>query len=90
MGKDLEKLKVTIEGDASPLKKELSSGRREVSRTLDSIRSSIKKIKSLTSNFSLKGKIKDIQIKAGFKIPTEEYKEISANVQKAEDTLNRY
>ena len=90
MGKDLEKLKVTIEGDASPLKKELSSGRREVSRTLDSIKSSIKKIKSLTSNFSLKGKIKDIQIKAGFKIPTEEYKEISANIQKAEDTLNRY
>lgn len=90
MGKDLEKLKVTIEGDVSPLKKELNSGRREVSRTLDSIRSSIKKIKSLTSNFSLKGKIKDIQIKAGFKIPTEEYKEISANVQKAEDTLNRY
>ena len=90
MRKDLEKLKVTIEGDASPLKKELSSGRREVSRTLDSIKSSIKKIKSLTSNFSLKGKIKDIQIKAGFKIPTEEYKEISANIQKAEDTLNRY
>lgn len=90
MGKDLEKLKVTIEGDTSPLKKELNSGRREVSRTLDSIKSSIKKIKSLTSNFSLKGKIKDIQIKAGFKIPTEEYKEISANVQKAEATLNRY
>ena len=113
MGDTLHKMQVKIEGDASPLKKELESSRQEVKRgveaiqketekmknpfrnlvgnkTIESVRASMSKIKASFESFSLKDKTKEFQIKAGIKIPTEEYQEITRQLEKVQSTLDRY
>ena len=45
MSEDLKKMKVTIEGDAKSLKKELGSARGDVKKTTDIFKNEIEKIK---------------------------------------------
>lgn len=112
MGEDLKKMKVTIEGDASSLKKEANSASQEVKKSsetirretekikssfqtlssnkaLESVRASMRKLKESFSSFSLKDKTKEFQIKAGIKVPTEEYKELEQCTKKAEESLSQ-
>ncbi len=113
MGDTLHKMQVKIEGDSSPLKKELESSRQEVkrgveaiqketekmknpfrnltgSKTVESVRASMRKIKASFESFSLKDKTKEFQIKAGIKVPTEEYKNVISDIDKVQAKLDRY
>lgn len=60
------------------------------SKTIDSVRNSMKKIKDSFSSFSLKDKTKEFQIKSGIKVPTEEYKTTNAEIKKMQARLDRY
>lgn len=113
MSEDLKKMKVTIEGDAKSLKKELGSARGDVRKTTDifkneiekmrnsfrklsnngaaeAIRNTMQKIKASVSAFSLKDKTKEFQIRAGIKVPTEEYEQVKTTIEKAQAQLGKY
>lgn len=60
------------------------------SKTLSSVRASMKKIKDSFASFSLKDKTKEFQIKAGIKVPTEEYKNVISDIDKVQAKLDRY
>ena len=113
MGEDLAKLKVTIEADTSPLKKELDKSRQEVKKSTDAIRQETdkiknpfqnlgsdkilgpirnmtQKIKKALSSVSLKDAVKNYQVKAGFKVETNDYKLVKSEIEKAQAALNRY
>ena len=113
MSEDLKKMKVTIEGDAKSLKKELGSARGDVRKTTDifkneiekmrnsfrklsnngaaeAVRNTMQKIKASVSAFSLKDKTKEFQIRAGIKVPTEEYEQVKATIEKAQAQLGKY
>lgn len=51
-GEDLAKLKVTIEADTSPLKKELDKSRQEVKKSTDAIKQETDKIKNPFQNLA--------------------------------------
>lgn len=60
------------------------------SKTLSSVRASMKKIKDSFASFSLKDRTKELQIKAGIKVPTEEYKNVISDIDKVQAKLDRY
>lgn len=60
------------------------------SKTLSSVRASMKKIKDSFASFSLKDRTKEFQIKAGIKVPTEEYKNVISDIDKVQAKLDRY
>lgn len=60
------------------------------SKTLSSVRASMKKIKDSFASFSLKDRTKEFQIKAGIKVPTEEYKNVISYIDKVQAKLDRY
>lgn len=107
MSEDLKKMKVTIEGDAKSLKKELGSARAEVKKVTDvfknafkldesqalrSVRSTMQKVKavvsSVTPKLGFKGKMQEFQIKAGIKVPTEEFQNVENSMDKLQQKVN--
>lgn len=86
--KNLATLKVTITADKSPLKKALDSAKQETEKSTSQIQGMLQKIKKTMSSVSLKGMVKDFQVKSGIKVPTQEFQELQDGMKQAEATLN--
>lgn len=99
---DSGKMKKEMDKSRQEVKKSVSAIRQETAKlknpfqnfsstkAVQSIRSATAKIKSALSGISPKQSIKDFQIKAGIKVDTEEFKQVKADIENAEQTLNRY
>lgn len=94
---DLKKLTVTLEVNTGAYKNALRAARQETEKSAEVARSASNSIKKSMSSVStkgfmsgIKGRIKDYQLKAGIKVPTKEYEEITAELENAEAALNRY
>lgn len=85
--KNLATLKVTITADKNPLKKALDSAKQDTARNTSQIQGMLQKIKKTMSSVSLKGMVKDFQIKSGIKVPTEEFQELQSSLESAKESL---
>lgn len=95
MNKDLATLKVNLTADNSNLKKEMNSARQTVRNATEAMRKETRKIQNPFKNTggndplsSVKGMMqkwksikKDFQIKAGIKVPTEDYQMVNDSIQ---------
>lgn len=117
MSEDLAKLKVTIEGDSKPFKREMSQSEAEAKKASDAIKKAMSGInfknklgkeelaagnllKKTLSDIksgglpqsvkdSMKDYIKQAQLAAGIKVHTEEYKDLSSDIDAAEKALSK-
>ena len=94
---DLKKLTVTLEVNTGAYKNALRAARQETEKSAEVARSASNSIKKSMSSVStkgfmsgIKGRIKDYQLKAGIKVPTKEYAEITAELENAEVALQLY
>lgn len=85
--KNLATLKVTITADKNPLKKALDSAKQDTARSTSQIQGMLQKIKKTMSSVSLKGMVKDFQVKSGIKVPTEEFQELQSSLESAKESL---
>ena len=85
--KNLASLKVTITADKSPLKKALDSAKQDTEKSTSQIQGILQKIKKTMSSVSLKGMVKDFQVKSGIKVPTQEFQELRDGASQARDAL---
>lgn len=85
--KNLATLKVTVTADKSPLKKALDSAKQDTAKSTSQIQGMLQKIKKTMSSVSLKGMVKDFQIKSGIKVPTQEFQELREEAGQARDAL---
>lgn len=86
--KNLATLKVTVTADKSPLKKALDSAKQDTEKSTSQIQGMLQKIRKAMSSVSLKGMVKDFQVKSGIKVPTQEFQELQDGMKQAEATLN--
>ena len=56
----------------------------------EAVRNTMQKIKASVSAFSLKDKTKEFQIRAGIKVPTEEYEQVKTTIEKSQAQLGKY
>ena len=73
-------MKVTIEADSSPLKRELDKSRQEVKKSTEAIRQETDKIKNPFQR--IKDMVKGYQVKAGIKTETADYKALKTILRK--------
>ena len=85
--KNLATLKVTVTADKSPLKKALDSAKKDTEKSTSQIQRILQKIRKTMSSVSLKGMVKDFQVKSGIKVPTQEFQELREEAGKARDAL---
>ena len=85
--KNLATLKVTVTADKSPLKKALDSAKQDTAKSTSQIQGMLQKIRKTMSSVSLKGMVKDFQIKSGIKVPTQEFQELREEAGQARDAL---
>lgn len=95
--KNLATLKVTVTADKSPLKKALDSAKQDTAKSTSQIQWMLKKIRKTMSSVSLKGMVKDFQVKSGIKVPTQEFKdateslyELKRRLEEANEVLDKY
>lgn len=102
MGSELARLKVVLEATTAPMKKALNEIRgitrnttadiqRETFRISDAVKmdDATETVKKQISVFQkLKRAITDYQVKAGIKVPTQEFNDLEAGMKKAESTLS--
>lgn len=95
--KNLATLKVTVTADKSPLKKALDSAKQDTAKSTSQIQGMLQKIKKTMSSVSLKGMVKDFQVKSGIKVPTQEFKdateslyELKRSLEEANEVLDKY
>ena len=85
--KNLATLKVTVTADKSPLKKALDSAKQDTAKSTSQIQGMLQKIRKTMSSVSLKGMVKDFQVKSGIKVPTQEFQELREEAGQARDAL---
>ena len=95
--KNLATLKVTVTADKSPLKKALDSAKQDTAKSTSQIQGMLQKIRKTMSSVSLKGMVKDFQVKSGIKVPTQEFKdateslyELKRRLEEANEVLDKY
>lgn len=85
--KILAALKVIITADKRPLKKALDGAKRDTEKSTSQIQGMLQKIRKTMSSVSLKGMVKDFQVKSGIKVPTQEFQELREGASQARDAL---
>lgn len=95
--KILAALKVIITADKRPLKKALDGAKRDTEKSTSQIQGMLQKIRKTMSSVSLKGMVKDFQVKSGIKVPTQEFKdateslyELKLSLEEANEALDKY
>ena len=102
MGDTLAKLKVILEASTSSYKKEMEKAQKVTKSVSDSVKSETSKVKqamkmddateSVKKQVSVFQKMKQAitkyQVKAGIKVPTQDFQELQSGIQKAEGTLS--
>lgn len=101
MGDTLAKLKVILEASTSSYKKEMEKAQKVTKSVSDSVKSETSKVKqamkmddateSVKKQVSVFQKMKQAitkyQVKAGIKVPTQDFQELQSGIKKAEGTL---
>lgn len=85
--KILATLKTVITADKSPLKKALDGAKQDTEKSTSQIQGMLQKIRKTMSSVSLKGMVKDFQMKSGIKVPTEEFQELQSSLESAKESL---
>lgn len=102
MGDTLAKLKVILEASTSSYKKEMEKAQKVTKSVSDSVKSETSKVKqamkmddateSVKKQVSVFQKMKQAitkyQVKAGIKVPTQDFQELQSGIKKAESTLS--
>lgn len=102
MGDTLAKLKVILEASTSSYKKEMEKAQKVTKSVSDSVKSETSKVKqamkmddateSVKKQVSVFQKMKQAitkyQVKAGIKVPTQNFQELQSGIKKAEGTLS--
>lgn len=102
MGDTLAKLKVILEASTASYKKEMEKAQKVTKNVSDSVKSEISKVKqamkmddateSVKKQVSVFQKMKQAitkyQVKAGRKVPTQDFQELQSGMKKAEGTLS--
>lgn len=102
MGDTLAKLKVILEASTASYKKEMEKAQKVTKNVSDSVKSEISKVKqamkmddateSVKKQVSVFQKMKQAitkyQVKAGIKVPTQDFQELQSGIKKAEGTLS--
>lgn len=102
MGDTLAKLKVILEASTSSYKKEMEKAQKVTKSVSDSVKSETSKVKqamkmddateSVKKQVSVFQKMKQAitkyQVKAGIKVPTQDFQELQSGMKKAEGTLS--
>lgn len=102
MGDTLAKLKVILEASTSSYKKEMEKAQKVTKSVSDSVKSETSKVKqamkmddateSVKKQVSVFQKMKQAitkyQVKAGIKVPTQDFHELQSGIKKAEGTLS--
>ena len=102
MGDTLAKLKVILEASTSSYKKEMEKAQKVTKSVSDSVKSETSKVKqamkmddateSVKKQVSVFQKMKQAitkyQVKAGIKVPTQDFQELQSGIKKAEGTLS--
>mgnify|MGYP002532607604 FL=1 len=102
MGDTLAKLKVILEASTSSYKKEMEKAQKVTKNVSDSVKSETSKVKqamkmddaaeSVKKQVSVFKKMKQAitkyQVKAGIKVPTQDFQELQSGMKKAEGTLS--
>ena len=102
MGDTLAKLKVILEASTSSYKKEMEKAQKVTKSVSDSVKSETSKVKqamkmddateSVKKQVSVFQKMKQAitkyQVKAGRKVPTQDFQELQSGIKKAEGTLS--
>ncbi|MDO5781359.1 MAG: hypothetical protein Q4P27_02765 [Eubacteriales bacterium] len=102
MGDTLAKLKVILEASTSSYKKEMEKAQKVTKSVSDSVKSETSKVKqamkmddateSVKKQVSVFQKMKQAitkyQVKAGIKVPTQDFQELQTGIKKAEGTLS--
>ena len=102
MGDTLAKLKVILEASTSSYKKEMEKAQKVTKNVSDSVKSETSKVKqamkmndateSVKKQVSVFQKMKQAitkyQVKAGIKVPTQDFQELQSGMKKAEGTLS--
>ena len=95
--KILATLKAIITADKRPLKKALDGAKRDTEKSTSQIQGMLQKIRKTMSSVSLKGMVKDFQVKSGIKVPTQEFKdateslyELKCSLEEANEVLDKY
>lgn len=102
MGDTLAKLKVILEASTSSYKKEMEKAQKVTKSVSDSVKSETSKVKqamkmddateSVKKQVSVLQKMKQAitkyQVKAGIKVPTQDFQELQSGIKKAEGTLS--
>ena len=102
MGDTLAKLKVILEASTSSYKKEMEKAQKVTKSVSDSVKSETSKdkqakkmddatesVKKQVSVFQkMKQAITKYQVKAGIKVPTQDFQELQSGIKKAEGTLS--
>lgn len=102
MGDTLAKLKVILEASTASYKKEMEKAQKVTKNVSDSVKSEISKVKqamkmddateSVKKQVSVFQKMKQAitkyQVKAGIKVPTQDFQELQSGMKKAEGTLS--
>lgn len=102
MGDTLAKLKVVLEASTSAYKKEMEKAKQVTKGVSDSVKSETSKVKqamkmndateSVKKQVSVFQKMKQAitkyQVKAGIKVPTQDFQELQSGMKKAEGTLS--
>lgn len=102
MGDTLAKLKVILEASTSSYKKEMEKAQKVTKNVSDSVKSEMSKVKqamkmddateSVKKQISVFQKMKQAitkyQVKAGIKVPTQDFQELQSGMKKAEGTLS--
>lgn len=102
MGDTLAKLKVILEASTASYKKEMEKAQKVTKNVSDSVKSETSKVKqamkmddateSVKKQVSVFQKMKQAitkyQVKAGIKVPTQDFQELQSGIKKAEGTLS--
>ena len=102
MGDTLAKLKVILEASTASYKKEMEKAQKVTKNVSDSVKSETSKVKqamkmndateSVKKQVSVFQKMKqaitECQVKAGIKVPTQDFQELQSSMKKAEGTLS--
>lgn len=87
MGDTLAKLKVILEASTASYKKEMEKAQKVTKNVSDSVKSEISKVKQAMKMDDATESVKK-QVKAGIKVPTQDFQELQSGMKKAEGTLS--
>lgn len=92
MNGEIARMKVVIGASIGEFRKKMKEIKQVSHSTTSAVNEETSKIKNPFESIKKKWKDakKDYQIKAGIKVPTEEYKKVEADIKKAEAVLNNY